>query len=118
MPTVTERTTNASVIEHVRLISSSDIARHITETFVEDYIAEANPAELITIEDMTTPGNENIYEDMFGSESDYPSDEHPKPIGTVQAILSLQVVRDASQDVGRTPGENTNQIEEIHLTST
>lgn len=54
MPPVAKILPMRVAYEHVRPISSNEIARQITESYVEDKIANTDPTELKTIEKMVT----------------------------------------------------------------
>lgn len=74
--------------EHVRLAPSNEIAKQITETLLEDFIAEANPSETKTLDEMTTAGSQKMYTHIFGSDTDTDEDEKLRPIGTARAMLT------------------------------
>lgn len=56
--------------EHVRLVPSNELAKQISESFIEEDIADADANNVRTIEEMTSKDKDNVYEDIFGTESE------------------------------------------------
>lgn len=60
--------------EHIRLVPSNEIAKEITQNLLEDYMAETDPKDIKTIEQMTDD-DRYLYEDVFGTDSDIEKEE-------------------------------------------
>lgn len=95
--------------EHIRLIPSNKLAKAITETYLEDDIANENPHELKSLKELEVGKEKDIYSEIFGDDSDLDEEEELKPIGSASTILSKTAIGDTAKEVGHI--ENKTSIE-------
>lgn len=74
--------------EHISLIPTNDLAREITESYMEDSLAENSADRLQTIKYIYINEDETVYNDIFGEDSDFDDDEKLQPIGTAAALFN------------------------------
>lgn len=77
--------------QHVRLMPSDDLAKNITDSFLEDYIADTKHTETKKLEKMETKDTDDLYEIVFGNDIDTDRDEDLQPIGTARTMLGTKV---------------------------
>lgn len=66
---------------------------------------------------MTTSENDNIYEDIFSTDSDSEDEEELNPVGVAHSMLSSQVQGSPEKDVGKLTNEKTKTSDESEIIS-
>lgn len=100
-----------------RLIPSNKLAREITETYLKDAISSQDEVKLKTIEEMSITVREDIYQKIFGDESDVEQEEELKPIGKAASLFTKMLVGDPEMDIGECTTEH-NKSPDTKLSST
>lgn len=101
--------------EHIRLIASNDLAKKITETYLEEEIASMGNEDLKTLTDLENNKEKDIYTEIFGDDSDSDDEVELQPIGSASTLLSKVTVGDTSKDVGQIRDTTTNNIDSVEL---
>lgn len=104
--------------EHVRLVPSNEISNKISESLIEEYIADIDTNNVRTLEGMSSQKNHNVYQDIFGTESESDEDKELEPIGTERSMLCSKVEGRPEKDIGTAPPTISVKSAMKELTST
>lgn len=88
---------------------------------MDDDFATTTPEEIKTLEQMSDTHNTDIYEEIFGIESDIEDEEELQPIGRAlnkpPTMLTSQVIGEPEKDIGVSSNDTSNTIDENRLQS-
>lgn len=73
--------------EHIRLVPSNDLAKQITESYLKDEIADVDHQGVQSLESLEGSETNDIYEDIFGTNSYMEEIEELQPIETSTTLM-------------------------------
>lgn len=107
--------------EHIRLVPSDELAKEITESYLEDEIADTDTTGLKTLESLDRDDDSsNAYEDIPGTDTDMDDIEKPRSLDTSTSLMSQlnNPIGNTAKDVGQIESTTTKNIDGCELEST
>lgn len=106
--------------EHIRLVSSDELAKAITESYLEDEIANTDLNGLQALDSLERDDAKDVYEDIFGTDSHMDDFEQLQPIGASTTLLPQisNKIGNLSKEIDKINGTVTTDANGRELEST